>query len=303
MKRLFEVPILEFTELDTALFTEKKLRLLVARLDKIHPIVSGNKLFKLHFFLEKATQSGYKSILTFGGAWSNHLVATAYSCKMAGLNSIGIVRGEEGDIASHTLKECISYGMQLQFISREAYKKKEEIHFQNELYKTHGSCLIIPEGGYSSIGAQGASLIMDMLHDVHATHICTAAGTATTLAGLMRNRLNNETIVAIPVLKNMTDIVERISFLNEKKETNNLVIFDQYHFGGYAKKTNALISFMNELYTNYHLPTDFVYTAKMMYAITDKIKAGYFTGGSTIVCLHTGGLQGNSSLSAGTLVF
>ncbi len=300
---LFEVPKLEFTEIDTAPLTSKKLRLLVARLDKIHPVISGNKLFKLHYFLEKALQLGYKNILTFGGAWSNHLVATAYSCQLLGLNSIGIVRGEITDPLSHTLKECESYGMGLRFISRNDYKKKEQIHLQKELYDIPEHCFVIPEGGYDPIGANGASLIMDLLTEPAATHICTATGTATTLAGLMQNRSNNEMIIAIPVLKNMTDIAERISFLNQRNSTEGLAIFDEYHFGGYAKKTNKLIDFMNELYAKYTLPTDFVYTAKMMYAVTDKIKQGYFAGGSTIICLHTGGLQGNASLSTGTLVF
>ena len=231
---LFEVPPLEFTEIDSSILTAQKLQLLVARLDKIHPVISGNKLFKLHYFLERAIQLGHKNILTFGGAWSNHLVATAYSCQLAGLNSIGIVRGEITDPLSHTLKECNSYGMQLRFVSRNDYKKKDQIHLRNDLYDVPPHCFVIPEGGYDPLGAKGASMIMDLLAELHATHICTATGTSTTLAGLMQNRSNNETIIAIPVLKNMTDVADRISFLNQSNSTEGLVIFDDYHFGGYA---------------------------------------------------------------------
>lgn len=303
MEMLFEVSPLEFTEIDTSVYTKKNIRVVVARLDQIHPVVSGNKLFKLHFFLEQALQSSCKTILTFGGAYSNHLLATAYACKIAGLKSIGIVRGEMPATLSHTLEACISYGMQLEFINRNLYNNKDDQDFLDMLDKKFGKCTVIPEGGYAPDGAKGAALIMNKLDIIKATHVCTAVGAATTVAGLLQNRSYNEKIIAIPVLKNMTDIAERISFLNQNKNIENLIIFDEYHFGGYAKKTNALIDFMNEFYLKHHLPTDFVYTAKMMYAIIDKIKTGYFDDGDIIVCLHTGGLQGNASLPAGTLVF
>ncbi len=303
MEMLFEAPRIEFTDIDANPYTKKNIRIIVARLDKIHPVISGNKLYKLHFFLEQAIQSSHKTILTFGGAYSNHLAATAYACKLAGLRSIGIVRGERPAALSHTLSTCESDGMYLKFISRNEYDQKEGMHFQQALKNEFGECLVVPEGGYHPLGSKGASLIMDQLHFLNASHICTAVGTATTLAGLMQNRRNNETIIAVPVLKHMTDIEQRISFLTGENKPNKLVIFDEYHFGGYAKKTPALLNFMNELYEKNMLPTDFVYTAKMMYAIIDKIRTGYFEDGSNIVCLHTGGLQGNASLPAGTLVF
>ncbi len=303
MKLLFKVPRLEFTDINTNLYTEKNIRLLVARLDKLHPVVSGNKLFKLHFFLEEALQTIHKTILTFGGAYSNHLCATAYACKMAGIKSIGLVRGERPAVLSHTLKECIAYGMKLEFLSRADYDIKEQAGFINNLYGKYGECLIIPEGAYHPLGAKGASLIMDGLTELKPTHVCTAIGTATTLAGLLQNRHNKEMLIAVPVLKNMTDIEQRISFLNGTAIVNDLVLFDEYHFGGYAKKTQQLIGFMNHLYEKNNLPTDFVYTAKMMYGVLDKIKQDYFADGSIIICLHTGGLQGNASLPVGTLVF
>ena len=303
MKMLFSTLPLEFSAIDTSFYTTRNITLLVARLDRIHPVVSGNKLYKLHYFMEDALASGYQKVVTFGGAYSNHLVATAYACKVSGLQSVGIVRGERPALLSHTLMACESYGMQLQFISREAYKQKEHNNFKNEMRTTDSRDILIPEGGYHPHGAKGAALIMDQLNDVHATHVCTAIGTATTIAGLLKNRKNNETVIGVPVLKNMTGIPERISFLNNEQISNDVTLFDDYHFGGYAKKTTELINFMNAFYQQHNLPTDFVYTAKMMYAVIDKIKSGYFPEGSIIVCLHTGGLQGNASFPPGTLVF
>lgn len=303
MKPLFKVPELEFTDINTRPYTTKNIRLQVTRLDKLHPIISGNKLFKLHYFIEEALQTNHKRILTFGGAWSNHLLATAYACKLAGIVAIGIVRGDDKVESSNTLKECERLGMKLKFIPREAYRNKEDPHFLHALSAEFGDCLIIPEGGFHPLGAKGASLIMDHLLKHKPTHVCTAVGTATTLAGLLAGKQNSEKIIAVPVLKNMTDIEKRVSSLNITYTPVDLILFDEYHFGGYAKQTTALLDFMNYLYLENKLPTDFVYTAKMMYAITDKIKNDFFDDGSSIICLHTGGLQGNSSLPVGSLVF
>lgn len=303
MKMLFEYPALAFTHLISSRYTRENIELVVARLDQLHPVISGNKLFKLHFFLERALASIHKTVITFGGAWSNHLLATAYACNRTGLKSIGIIRGEKPAVLSNTLKSCEAYGMRLEFISRSDYKDKDQTSFINRLFSAFDEAIIIPEGGYQPLGAKGASLIMDLLSTLNATHICTATGTGTTLAGLIQNKQQNETIIGVPVLKDMKDIHQRILFLNGKVNNNDFILFDEYHFGGYAKKTAALLHFMNELYREHQLPTDFVYTAKMMYAIIDKIQAGYFPEGSKIVCLHTGGLQGNASLPGGALIF
>lgn len=288
--------------LEDELFAQKKVSVTVLRLDKIHPVVSGNKLFKLHYFLQQAGQAAHKSILTFGGAYSNHLVATAFACQSAGLKSIGIVRGEKPALLSPTLQQCIYYNMQLRFITREAYDKKDTPDFITGLKNEFGDCTIIPEGGYNNTGAQGAALIWRLIPKNKYTHICTATGTATTLAGLLLNA-NNEKIISIPVLKGMTDIEERINYCGVTVNKEQLQIFDGYHFGGYAKNTPRLIEFMNYLWQQHRLPTDFVYTAKLFAGVYDKIKKDHFTAGSTILCLHTGGLQGNLSLPQHTLLF
>jgi 1-aminocyclopropane-1-carboxylate deaminase len=294
---LFDTQKITIDEIKDPLFLAKKIRLQVLRLDKIHPVISGNKLFKLHYFLKEALLQPQKAIVTFGGAYSNHLVATAFACKNLSLPCRGIVRGEESFKLSHTLQACINFGMQLQFVPRENYAQTAR---QGTSYP---GCYIIPEGGYHPKGAKGASLIVDLLPHEKITHICTATGTATTLAGLLLKALASQTIVSIPVLKGFTDTKERLHFLTGKDEYPNLAIWNEYHFGGYAKKTNKLIDFMNELYVQNKLPTDFVYTAKMMFAVFEQVKADFFPAGSNIVCLHTGGLQGNTSLPDKLLTF
>jgi 1-aminocyclopropane-1-carboxylate deaminase len=289
--------------LNDELFYRKNITVGVVRLDKIHPIVSGNKLFKLHYFLQDALISTHKTIITFGGAYSNHLVATAFTCKENGIKCIGIVRGEMPAQLSPTLQQCLDYSMQLKFISRELYNFKEEDYFINEIKAKYGECIIIPEGGYHHLGAKGASLITQSIKGNDCTHICTATGTATTVAGLLLNTCNQK-IISVPVLKGIDDIEKRIIFLSAGAfNKEKLEIFNNYHFGGYAKKTVELINFMNYLWQQHQLPTDFVYTAKLFFAIFDKIKSDYFPKGSNILCLHTGGLQGNNSLPSGTLLF
>lgn len=285
------------------LFDLKQVTMSILRLDKIDPVVSGNKLFKLHYFLEEASKTSAEGIVTFGGAYSNHLVATAFSCKQAGLKSKAIVRGDRPAALSHTLIACLDYGMQLKFISRQEYDNKEQSFFLETLQQQNKNFTIVPEGGYHPMGAEGARLIMDLIDD-DTSHICCAVGTATTIAGLLLSLKGPQQIIGVPVLKNMHDLQERITFLTKKHFNNDqLKIVSEYHFGGYAKKTKQLIDGMNMLYEKHQLPTDFVYTGKMMLAIKDCVRNNFFPKGSKLVCIHTGGLQGNLSLTPGTLVF
>lgn len=303
-KMLFDISHAGIDLLQDALFEEKEVTVSVLRLDKIHPVVSGNKLFKLHFFLQEALRSSHKTILSFGGAYSNHLSATAFACSALGLKSIGIVRGEQPVRLSSTLQQCINDGMQLKFISRQQYAEKENAGHIHTLQNEFGECSIIPEGGFHPLGAKGASLIMDLVPDNNYSHICTAMGTATTLAGLLMAAGPTRKITGIPVLKGITDMEERISHLTGYKTMpGNLEWLGDYHFGGYAKRTEGLIRFMNQCWQQYRLPLDFVYTAKMFLAVLDQIQSDHFPPGSNILCLHTGGLQGNRSLPANTLIF
>ncbi len=307
---LFDISKADVEELTDDLFIQKQVTVSVLRLDKIHPVVSGNKLFKLDHFLQEALQTNHptgssgKTILSFGGAYSNHLVATAFACTSLGLKSIGIVRGEQAASLSPTLQQCIEYGMQLKFISRQEFAAKEKEGLTHALQNEFGEFIIIPEGGYHPYGAKGAALIMELISNKNYSHICMAVGTATTLAGSLTAVKPGQTIIGIPVLKGMTDINERIKYLTGTTLIpDNMKLLEGYHFGGYAKKTAGLIRFMNQCWQQYQLPLDFVYTAKMFYGVMDSIKNEYFPKGSSILCLHTGGLQGNKSLPLNTLLF
>lgn len=303
-KMLFDISNISIEVIQDELFSRKQVTVSVLRLDQVHPVLSGNKLFKLHYFLEEALQSDHKTILSFGGAYSNHLAATAYACASLKLKCIGVVRGEKPAPLSNTLQQCIADGMLLKFIPRRQFAEKENDDFSKTLQKEFGECIIVPEGGYHPLGAKGAALIMDVPGIISYSHICTATGTATTLAGLLSGSESHQTIIGIPVLKGMTDIVERIKYLTNKKYApENLQLLNEYHLGGYAKKNDDLLMFMNHCWQQYHLPLDFVYTAKMFYAMMDSIKKDHFPKGSNILCVHTGGLQGNKSLPLNTLRF
>jgi len=301
---LFDISKANIDILQDDLFMQKQVTVSVLRLDKIHPLVSGNKLFKLHYFLEEALLTGHRAVLTFGGAYSNHLSATAYACKTLHVKCIGMVRGERPKKLSPTLLQCLDDGMQLHFISRSDYKQQETPGFHQKLQDAFGDCIIIPEGGYHPAGVKGASLIYDLLKDEKYTHISLACGTATTLAGILTRVEPEQYVTGISVLKGIADIPERIiNLTREHQPFKNLEIVNDYHFGGYAKKTGDLIEFMNQCWLRYRLPLDFVYTAKMMYAITDRIKNDVYKKGSNIICIHTGGLQGNKSLPLNSLLF
>jgi 1-aminocyclopropane-1-carboxylate deaminase/D-cysteine desulfhydrase-like pyridoxal-dependent ACC family enzyme len=279
------------------LFSKKKVIASVLRLDKIHPLVSGNKWFKLRYYLQEAKVQHKKTIVTFGGAWSNHILATAAACKINQLNSIGIIRGEEAATLSPTLIQAKELGMQLIFVSREDYVNKiippelnrEETYFINE-------------GGYGTLGAEGASTILDYCEKKSYTHICCAVGTGTMMAGIIKSTPPQQQVIGISVLKNNMGLETSVQSLLNPEETY-LRIIHEYHFGGYAKYNLALIDFMNTFYQQTKIPSDFVYTGKLFYAINNLISTDFFKPGSRLLLIHSGGLQGNSSLGKGTLIF
>ncbi|MEP7253611.1 MAG: pyridoxal-phosphate dependent enzyme [Ginsengibacter sp.] len=283
-------------------YLSKGINVSMLRLDKIHPEISGNKIFKLYYFLKEAMESSHKTIITFGGAWSNHLSATAYACHILGIKCIGFARGEEPKAYSHTLRFCKEQGMHLRFISREMYKKINSKNFIEGLKSEFGGHTLVPEGGFSVSGVKGAEKIMGFIEKENYTHVCCPVGTATTFTGLVNGINGNIQVIGFSVLKNLGDITERLNTLKADLK-KNFVFNGDYHFGGYAKKTNELIAFMNRFYEDNKIPLDFVYTGKMMFGIDDLINNNYFARNTNILCIHTGGLQGNQSLPAGTLNF
>ena len=276
----------------------------ILRLDKLHPIISGNKWFKLKYYLEEALQTGHTNLLSFGGAWSNHIIATAYAAHLSGLGSVGIIRGERPEKFSTTLQAAISYGMQLEFMSRADYAMKADPRFIHDLRKKYGNIYIIPEGGAGEKGVEGSREILSLAGQTAYSHVICCIGTGTMYAGLVLSCSGTQEVIGIPVLKGFQNQESKFveSFMPAKKRPNTTIFFD-YHFGGYAKKTPELLRFMNDLYETTGIATDFVYTGKLFYAFLDIVKKEYFPSGSHILMVHSGGLQGNSSLPAGTLLF
>jgi 1-aminocyclopropane-1-carboxylate deaminase len=273
----------------------------VLRLDKIHPVISGNKWFKLQHYLNEAKEQHKKKIVTFGGAWSNHIVAAAAACKMSGFASAGIIRGEQPSALSPTLLQAKEYGMQLYFISREDYNDKK---IPAELQSNDHS--FINEGGYGEKGAEGATAILNYSKKDF-THYCCATGTGTMMAGLIRAALPRQKIIGISVLKTNFEpgshrMEKNVQALLTGEQRDWQIIHD-YHWGGYAKFKPPLIEFMNEFYRQTGIPSDFVYTGKLFYAINDLIKNNFFPPRSKLLLIHSGGLQGNLSLKKGTLIF
>lgn len=287
---------IEFSPVCTAHTIEQNVSLSVARFDAIHPIVSGNKLYKLYYFLQRARQA-HLHLATFGGAYSNHLVATAYACAKENIACTGYVRGSEPELWSHTLQACYDYGMKLRFLPGEVYKEHCYQFLQTE------GAIQVPEGGYHKIGANGAGLMMEAINKGDFTHVVCSAGSATMLAGLLTNNPKKMAIIVSPAIKNMQDIPDRLLYLTGNANWPELTVWPDYHFGGFAKKSDALLSFMRNFYEETNIPTDIVYTGKLMYGLMQKISEGYFPKGSKIVCIQSGGLQGNASLPEGSLQY
>jgi len=280
--------------------TKKGITLDVLRLDKIHPVVSGNKYFKLKYYLEKAASENKREIATFGGAWSNHIVATAFACKEAGLISTGFIRGEKPATLSITLQTASDYGMQLYFVTRDEYRSKDNIKTKYE----QKNILWIGEGGYGVTGAKGAAEILKLTNTDSYTHIIAAVGTGTMLAGLISSAESHQQVIGISSMKGNTALMEEIKALMSPGETRNPYrLFHDYHFGGYGKHPKELIDYINSVYENYSLPLDIVYTAKTFFAIEDLVRKDFFTAGSKLLMIHSGGLQGNKSLAPKVLAF
>lgn len=273
----------------------------ILRLDLLHPIVSGNKIFKLKHYLAAAKSSEKKGIITFGGAFSNHLVAAAYAAKINNLESIGYVRGESPGKLSHCLMDCISYGMQLEFLSRKSFDSIDPAQF-SATYPDHA---IIPHGGYGRLGMSGAKEIIELPGVETFDTVVAACGTGTMAAGLIAGLQAHQRLALVSVLKHNFSVMDEIKDLLYEEEINNKqyeIRFD-FHLGGYAKKNSQLFQAMNDFFNNHHVPTDFVYTGKLVKAFYQMLEAGSFEKGSKVLLIHSGGLQGNRSLCNNELIF
>ena len=278
------------------------------RLDSLHPIVSGNKFYKLRFYIATAIENGVATVASFGGPYSNHIVALAYTAKEAGLKSIGYIRTNADEPTTPSLAEAKHYGMELVYLGRTDFQSKKASILETSATKS--DTYLIDEGGYGTIGAKGAATIFTENDTAHYDYIVCAVGTGTMLAGCINAASSNQKIIGIPVLKNEGSIENEINaLLLDKNDLNNYknskpyTLLHQFHQGGYAKTNPVMIDFMNRLWDAEKIPTDIVYTSKLLFGVEQLIKENYFEKAASILVIHSGGLQGNRSLPVGTLKF
>lgn len=312
------------TPLNSRLFEEYQVKVWIKRDDLNHPTVQGNKWHKLKHNLLQAKNQSKNTIITFGGAYSNHIASTAAAAKAEGFQSIGIIRGDELENQpekwSDTLKTAFENGMQFKFISRQAYRQKEDASFLSSLQNQYPTAFIIPEGGSNQYAILG---FKDLISDLNEqcpewTQIYSAVGTGGTLAGLIHfsqinqtknNSLNSllpKKIIGVPVLKQGEYLAPKIQNLLQQSECIkgrkthyksdvSWKLLTQYHDGGYAKQSVEGENFQCNFEKEFSILLDPVYTSKMIYAFYDQLKTGKISKGSNIILLHTGGLQGRNS--------
>lgn len=283
---------IETQEISSSLLRSKNIRLFIKRIDKNHNYISGNKWYKLKYNFIEANNQGVRLILTFGGAYSNHIAATAYLARKSGFKSIGIIRGEQHKSLNPTLKFAEDQGMKIYYINRAEYLLKESSFFLEKIYSKFGDFYLIPEGGTNSLAIKGTSEILDK-NDIY-KYICCPVGTGGTMAGLVNSINRNQKVIGFPAIKCGGGLKKTI--LNWTYKDNFNLISD-YHFGGYAKINNKLIDFIQDFYSTQNIPLDAIYTGKMMFAIMDLTAKDYFPSGSSILAVHTGGLQGNRGIN------
>jgi 1-aminocyclopropane-1-carboxylate deaminase len=275
-------------QLTNPLFDTHGVQVYLKRDDLIHPMISGKKWRKLKYLLKTAQHQHKNHLVTFGGAYSNHLLATAAAAAKFGFKATGIVRGEEVD--NNTLFLCKLHGMQLLFTDRDSYRDKPELFQQH--FGHDDEAFFIDEGGASAEGAQGCSELINELTDTY-NHIFCACGTGTTAAGIINGITQHQLKTkfnAVPVFKNGGFIKEEIDrFLTSPADYD---LHTDYHFGGYGKATAPLIDFVKQFVAQTGIVIEPVYTGKMMYALYDLIGKGHFTPGSKILAIHSGGIWG-----------
>jgi 1-aminocyclopropane-1-carboxylate deaminase len=273
----------------------KNYQLFIKREDQIHPLVSGNKFRKLKYNLKEALDQKKTTLLTFGGAFSNHILATAIAGKSTGFKTIGIIRGDELGVdlektlaSNSTLRNASKHGMQFDFISRETYRNKTSIEFTEILQKKYGDFYYIPEGGTNSLAVKGCEEILTK-EDSQFDYICSCVGTGGTISGIINNAKDHQKVLGFTVLKG--DFLEN-EILKYAKKQENWELNNDYHFGGYGKYSDELIHFINRFKSQTDIPLDPIYTGKMMFGVLDMINKKKFPNGSKILIIHSGGLQG-----------
>lgn len=275
------------------LFENKGLQLWVKREDLIHPEVSGNKWRKLKYNLLEARKAQKPYLLTFGGAYSNHVYATAAAGKLMGFKTIGLIRGEKTEPLNPTLAFARSQGMELIYLSRSAYRDKSKALEDLDLDPT--AYYLLPEGGTNSLALPGCAEIGTEIlaqMEVPPDYVALCCGTGGTMAGLIEGMQGKAQVLGFPVLKGAFFEPLLRSLLPATFTSDHWSLFSDYHFGGYARFNTSLIDFINHYQQNHQLPLDPIYTGKLFYGLEDLARQNYFPTGSIILAIHTGGLQG-----------
>lgn len=268
----------------------KSISLFIKREDLLHPLISGNKYRKLKYNLIEAKQQNKRTLLTFGGAYSNHILAVAAAGKEFKFKTVGVIRGEEliDNISENpTLKRAQELGMVFDFVSRENYRNKNNPEFIQFLNSAYEDCFLIPEGGTNQFAIKGCEEILDE-NDEGFDYICTSVGTGGTISGIINCSKPCQKVLGFPSLKGDFLQEDIRKFANKE----NWQLINEYHFGGYGKITKELIDFMNIFYEKHKIPLDPIYTAKMVFGVFDLIEKNFFPEKSKILLIHTGGLQG-----------
>lgn len=279
--------------------TDHGIELYIKREDLLNPTLSGNKLYKLHGHLQAALASGSKTLISFGGYYSNHLHALAVAGKYMGLKTVGYIRGHRPEELTATLKDCLMAGMELHFLSRQDYRKKTDSDWLHAIKIAYQQAYVIPEGGQGPNGLRGCGSIFNAIRTQLGSDnmtVCVACGTGTTLAGLLSQSVEGDSLLGFSALKLGN---QKSSFKNDIKaqlESQPVAvkwdIVADYHFGGFAKHNVELIEFMEDFERQTQVPLDPVYTAKMFYGIRAMAEQGFWPKGHRLVAIHSGGLQG-----------
>ncbi len=295
--KLNSVPLELFSH---PLLAKNSISLHIKRDDLLHPVVSGNKLYKLMLNLEQFKCEQKKTLITFGGAYSNHLHATAFMGKKLGIQTVAIVRGEQLVPLNPTLKDCTDWGMVIEPVSRGLYRQKQQAPEIQSIIDKYPSPYVVPEGGANRLGVQGAAKMLDGVCQKKLDVVVLACGTGVTMAGIISACESRVRVVGFPALraeKWMKDEVQ--GWLDVIAcENSNWALQHDYHFGGYGKTKPELLEFMDDMEANYHLLLDPIYTAKAFYGLLKMIESGEIAKGSNVLFVHSGGLQGRRGLSA-----
>lgn len=280
------------SEIYDEVLEHNRIRLLIKRDDLIHPDVSGNKWRKLVHNLEAAREAGHHTLLTFGGAYSNHIQAVASAGKIFGFRTVGVIRGEEHVPLNGVLHRAVQNGMLLRYLDRSTYRRKDEAEVIAAYSAEFGRFYLLPEGGTNCLAVRGcAEIVSEISHSFD--YLCCSVGTGGTLAGLVAGLGGRSHAIGFPALKGasfLTDDVQRLLDRCSYPRYKNWSLVTDYHFGGFAKRSPELLEFIDAFGRKHGIALDFVYTGKLMYGLFDLIGRGYFAAGSTVVALHTGGV-------------